>query len=76
MLGCTHYPFIKKQIREVLGDIPLYDGATGTAKELKRRLKESGLLKDATGGGRIVFQSSLPDKAELALYDSFLKMEL
>ena len=76
VLGCTHYPFIKRQILTVLGDIPLYDGAAGTAKELRRRLKENGLLKDAACGGKIVLKSSLPEESELALYDSFLKMEL
>ena len=26
VLGCTHYPLVRDQIREVMGDVPLYDG--------------------------------------------------
>ena len=41
VLGCTHFPFAKDAIRAVLGrDIPLFDGALGTARELARRLAE------------------------------------
>ena len=48
VLGCTHYPFVKKMIREVCGDVPLYDGAEGTARELHRQLEKRGLLKTGT----------------------------
>lgn len=33
VLGCTHYGFIKKEIREFYG-CPVYDGVEGTAKRL------------------------------------------
>ena len=55
MLGCTHYPFLKANIREYLRtehhreDIDLIDGSYGTAKELRRRLAEKNLLKINTG---------------------------
>ena len=32
VLGCTHYPFIKNQIRRVLGDVRFFDGGAGTAR--------------------------------------------
>lgn len=35
VLGCTHYPLIKKEIKEVLGDVNFYDGSIGVAKRLK-----------------------------------------
>ena len=47
VLGCTHYPFIKKQIRRVMGDIPLFDGGAGTARQLHRRLLQRGLLAES-----------------------------
>ena len=55
VLGCTHFPFAKNALRRVLGDIPFFDGAAGTAKELCRRLAESDLIAPptATGGVRI-----------------------
>ncbi len=44
VLGCTHYPFVKKAIREVAGDGPMIiDGSLGTAQELKRRIAVAGL---------------------------------
>ena len=55
VLGCTHYPFLKSNILEFLkerhdrDDIVLIDGSYGTARELKRRLKEKNLLKKETG---------------------------
>ncbi|MBR4580242.1 MAG: glutamate racemase [Lachnospiraceae bacterium] len=55
VLGCTHYPFLKSNILEFLkerhhrDDIVLIDGSFGTARELKRRLNEKGLLKEANG---------------------------
>ncbi len=48
VLGCTHYPFVKKEIQKVLGnDAVIYDGGEGTAREMRRRLAETNLLVDA-----------------------------
>lgn len=46
VLGCTHYPFVKRQIRAVLGDVPLFDGAEGTARRTRSLLEQGGLLRD------------------------------
>ncbi len=44
VLGCTHYPFILKTLRKVVGDKPvIFDGAEGTAREIKRRIELIGL---------------------------------
>lgn len=68
VLGCTHYPFIRAQIREVIGDVPLYDGGEGTARETRRRLTEEGLLAPADAVGSVEFRSSVNTPEELALY--------
>ena len=69
VLGCTHYPFVRKQIQEVLGDsVTIYDGAFGTAKELKRRIAEADLERaDKTHKGSVRFENSnpTPEKIEL-----------
>jgi glutamate racemase len=39
VLGCTHYPLIKSEIKKVLGDVTFYDGAKGVTKELLHVLK-------------------------------------
>lgn len=46
VLGCTHYPLIKKEIIAVLGDVNFFDGSLGVAKRLLQvvhdiNLKES-----------------------------------
>lgn len=74
VLGCTHYPFVARQIREVVGDVPLFDGAQGTALQLKRKLAERGLLSKSAGAGRAEFLSSKPGEGEIALYRSFFEM--
>lgn len=60
VLGCTHYPFVKDIIKEVVGEeIPVIDGGLGTSKELRRQLKELDLLTDSTEQGSVeIFNSS------------------
>lgn len=43
VLGCTHYPLIKNNIRKVLGEVNFFDGSKGVSKELLRQLKLSGV---------------------------------
>ncbi|MGI6045286.1 MAG: glutamate racemase [Eggerthellaceae bacterium] len=76
VLGCTHYPFIKKQIQTVLGDIPFFDGGAGTARELKHQLEERGLLSQSSAKGAVCFDSSNNTPGELALYRRFYEMPL
>ena len=74
VLGCTHYPFIARQIREVVGDVPLFDGAYGTALQLQRKLAERGLTTKSSGRGTVEFLSSKPGKDEIELYRSFFAL--
>ena len=70
VLGCTHYPFIKKQIAAVIGDVAFFDGAQGTAQQLKRRLVEFDLLAPEEQTGSISFASSIPE--QVVLYEQLL----
>lgn len=66
VLGCTHYPFLKKAMGKVLGDgVELLDGGEGTARETKRRLLEAGLLNE--GAGELIVENSSEDPAKVAL---------
>ena len=66
VLGCTHYPFMKKAMAQVLGEgVELLDGGAGTARETKRRLREAGLLRDGPGELRLENSSKDPGKIEL-----------
>jgi len=47
ILGCTHYPLLKKAINKFMGNgVRLVDSAHETARTVKRVLKERGLLSD------------------------------
>ncbi len=66
VLGCTHYPFAKKTIQKIAGDnVRIIDGSLGTARQLKRRLMAEGLENSKESGGTIIFENSIPEKAEL-----------
>ncbi len=49
-LGCTHYRFAVKQIRQASGGIPVFDGAEGTARRCRRLLEERKMLSVSGGG--------------------------
>lgn len=76
VLGCTHYPFAKKMIQEILGqEVMIFDGGEGTAREMKRRLSEADLLNPSEEPGEIVFENSLEDNIEkIALCRRLLKL--
>lgn len=62
VLGCTHYPFVKKALSNVIGEnVPLIDGGLGTAQELRRKLMESDLLNDSKEKGNILVYNSIND---------------
>ena len=56
VLGCTHYPFVKDVIREIVGeDISLIDTGAAVAKQLKRQLVEKSLLSTSQEKAEIQF---------------------
>jgi glutamate racemase len=59
VLGCTHYPLIKRLIGETVGrDVRLIDSAEETAAETGRALAEAGLRANGTGQPRHRFVAS------------------
>ena len=74
VLGCTHYPFVSSAIRAVLGEVPLFDGAEGTARQLHRRLAERDLLTRSNDAGHVEFlTSSANEQDSCAIYERFLQ---
>ncbi len=66
VLGCTHYPFVRPLIRQIAGpSVRIFDGGAGTARELQRRLRESGFLSAHTTPGSVQIKDSLPEKTAL-----------
>ena len=77
VLGCTHYPFVRRQIAEVLGEgVRFYDGGAGTARQLRHRLEQGGLLASNAHEGTVTFASSKNTPAELELYRDFFEAPL
>ncbi len=66
VLGCTHYPFLRTAIAEVLGEkTAIIDGNAGITAQLRRRLEEQGLLNPSADPGTVTFYNSLEEEAIL-----------
>jgi glutamate racemase len=62
VLGCTHFPYYKPVLKEVLpSHIQLIDGGKGTVERLSTLLKEKSLLSD-NGTNNISFKCSNGDR--------------
>lgn len=71
VLGCTHYPFVKNTLFQILGEgTALLDGSLGTARHTKHRLEEANLLRQ--GEGTVQIENSSGDPALIALAASLL----
>ena len=68
VLGCTHYPFVREAIAQVLGDVRFFDGGEGTARQLRRLLEQGDLLRDERRAGTVAFSSSINTPEQRALY--------
>ena len=53
VLGCTHYPHAKKNIKELFPKAKLIDGNKGVSKQVKRQLESNNLLCDSTTHGKV-----------------------
>ena len=76
VLGCTHFPFVRRSIEKALGyPVAIYDGAHGTAMQTKRRLEACGLLREdaASGHGKTELLNS--DKSRLPAERMLLELK-
>lgn len=65
VLGCTHFPYARRQIQRILGDeVLVFDGSLGAARQCKRLLEERNLLNDCESEGEILFENSDPSKID------------
>ena len=58
VLGCTHYPLVKKEIQKVLPDVAILDGSVGVANEVKHQLEKHNLLNPSINKGSIIIENS------------------
>ena len=72
VLGCTHYPLIKEEIRDILGDVTFYDGSIGVAKRLKRIIIDNGFISDNSG---VIFVDSSNNKDKEKRFRELLDLD-
>ena len=77
VLGCTHCPFLRPDLRSFLKgrEIALIDGSYGTARELRRRIEEAGLLRQGHQGSVAIENTSGNPELVRRSYE-LLQMEL
>ena len=77
VLGCTHYPFARRMIRQIVGEkVTIFDGGEGTAREMRRRLAAADLLNPSQEPGWVRFENSVATQEELDLCERLLKQEI
>lgn len=70
VLGCTHYPFIKDALVNVINeDIAIVDGSHGTVKQLKRMLEQRDLLNKSNEKGTVTILNSKEERLIKLSYD-------
>lgn len=68
VLGCTHYPLIKDEIKSILGDVIFYDGGMGIALRLKNILEENEIPFNNNGSIKF-YDSSNNQEKEIRFYE-------
>ena len=77
VLGCTHYPFVRGVIQQMAGErVRIFDGGSGTAREMQRRLTAAGLRTTSKAPGSVHFENSLATQEEIELSRSLFQKNL
>lgn len=59
VLGCTHYPFLRRQVESIMGpSVQVIDTGYAVAKRVAQVLQEEGLQNNSASEGKIVFFTS------------------
>jgi glutamate racemase len=54
VLGCTHYPFLRPLISEIMGaEVEVLDSGAAVARQVERVLGERGILRQKVGEGTL-----------------------
>jgi glutamate racemase len=77
VLGCTHYPFLRKSIRKLLGEsITLIDTSDAVVRQLKRQLESLQKANLAMGHGTVLFLSSKNEVSLLLMAQDLMSADL
>ena len=63
VLGCTHYPFLRRPIQRMFPRAQLFDGLEGTVMRLKDLLEKGGLRSTAGRPGTVEYRNSAGPRA-------------
>ena len=77
VLGCTHFPFLRRAISAVLTErTELFDGGAGTARETMRQLQLRDLRAPSGVVGSVKIENSRDNPQEILLTERLLQAEL
>ena len=77
VLGCTHYPFLRKSIRKLLGEsITLIDTSDAVVRQLKRQLESLKKESSAKHYGFVLFLSSKNEASLLLMAQELMSADL
>lgn len=73
VLGCTHFVWVQKAVREIIPEAEIFDGNEGLARHMKELLGERDLLCDSETGGYELHTTS-DDPEMLVRMEKYLNM--
>ena len=77
VLGCTHYPFLRKAIRKLLGEsITLIDTSDAVVRQLKRQLEPLQKENSQKEFGSVLFLSSKNAEVLLSMAQDLMSADL
>lgn len=76
VLGCTHFPFLRKKIEEIVGpQIAIYDGGKGVAAHTKHLLECNNLLRQDVIGS-VIIENSINTSEIMELSYQLLRLDM
>jgi glutamate racemase len=77
VLGCTHYPFLRKAIRKLLGEsITLIDTSDAVVRQVKRQLESLQKENNEKEFGSVLFLSSKNEELLLSMAQDLMSADL
>jgi len=73
VLGCTHFPFAETALRRVVGDVPFFDGAAGTAARTASVLTAANLQNRTPSRGYVTLTATSAE-GRARLYSLYLSL--
>lgn len=77
VLGCTHYPFLRKAIRKLLGEsVTLIDTSEAVVRQLKRQLEAKSFAQGSHQNLELTFISSKDERSLLDMANDLMLSDM